>query len=97
MKKEYEVLNIKCGGCAGTVTKKLETRFSDVEVDLDHDPRIVRATVESDEDEEFLLDTLRSLGYPLTTDDMGVIAEKYAFAKSYVACMHGKIDAKKSK
>lgn len=97
MKKEYEVLNVKCGGCAGTVTKKLKGKFPDVEVDLDHNPRIVRASVDNKEDEEFLLDTLRGLGYPLTTDDMNVVAQKYAYARSYVACLHGKIDAKTKK
>lgn len=90
MKKEYEVLNIKCGGCATTVKEKLVDRFPDVEVNLEKDPRIVSATVESEEDEQYLLDTLRKLGYPLTTDDMNMITEKYLFGKSYVSCMYGK-------
>lgn len=95
MKKEYEVLNIKCGGCAGTVKKKLVNRFPDIEVDLDKEPRIVSATVNNEEDEEYLLETLRKLGYPLTSDDMNMITEKYLFGKSYVSCLHGKHSVKK--
>ncbi len=95
MKKEYEVLNIKCGGCAGTVKKKLVKRFPDIEVNLDKEPRIVSASVNSEEDEQYLLETLRKLGYPLATDDMNMITEKYLFGKSYVSCLHGKHANKK--
>ena len=94
MKRQYEVLNIKCGGCASTVTKKLKDRFPDITVDLDKEPRIVSATIASDEDETYLLETLRNLGYPLKTEELSKLTEKYLYGKSYVSCMHGKVSAK---
>ena len=94
MKKDYEVLNIKCGGCAGTVTAKLKDRFPDIKVNLDEDPRIVSATIDSQKDEEYLLETLKKLGYPLKTDELTAMQEKYLGAKSYASCMHGKVNNK---
>lgn len=94
MKKQFEVLNIKCGGCATTVTDKLKDKFPDITVNLETEPRIVSATIESDADEKYLLETLRSLGYPLKTEELSKITEKYLYGKSYVSCMHGKVSAK---
>lgn len=89
--KQYEVLNIKCGGCAGKVTSKLKKRFPDIEVDLDEEPRIISATINSQEDEDYLLETLLKLGYPLKTDELSKMQEKYLGAKSYTSCMQGKV------
>lgn len=94
MKKSYEVLNIKCGGCASTVKDKLKKRFPDVEVDLEKEPRVVSATVNSEDDEKYLLDTLEKLGYPLKTAELSALQEKYLGAKSYASCMHGKVKNK---
>lgn len=94
MKKYYEVLNIKCGGCANTVRDALKDKFPDIKVDLEKEPRIVSATINSDEDEKYLLDKLRRLGYPLKTEELSKITEKYLYGKSYVSCMHGKLATK---
>jgi copper chaperone CopZ len=94
MKKEFVVLNIKCGGCASTVTDKLKARFPDIEVNLEKEPRIVSTTINSPEDETYLLETLQSLGYPLKTAELTKMQEKYLGAKSYASCMHGKVKNK---
>lgn len=94
MKKSFEVLNIKCGGCASTVTDKLKDRFPDIEVDLEKEPRIVTANIESDDDEKYIVDTLQNLGYPLKTAELSALQEKYLGAKSYASCMHGKLNNK---
>jgi copper chaperone CopZ len=94
MKKSYEVLNIKCGGCASTVTEKLINRFPDITVNLDKEPRIVTATINSEQDENYLLDTLKKLGYPLKTEELSKLTEKYLYGKSYISCMHGKVKQK---
>ena len=47
MKQTFEVHNVKCGGCANTLTKSLKDDFGSVEVDLSVNPRkkkIGRAT-----------------------------------------------------
>jgi copper chaperone CopZ len=97
MKRQYEVLNIKCGGCATTVTDTLKDRFPDIEVNLDKEPRIVSATINNDDDETYLIETLHKLGYPLKTAELSKLTEKYLYGKSYVSCMHGKVAAKNKK
>lgn len=94
MKKDFEVLNIKCGGCATTVKKKLIDRFPDVTVDLDKDPRIVSATINHQEEEDYLIKSLHELGYPLKTAELDALTKKYLGVKSYAACMHGKLSNK---
>jgi copper chaperone CopZ len=94
MIKSYEVLNIKCGGCASTVKDKLKDKFPDIKVDLDKEPRVVSADIKNKEDEDYLLDTLQKLGYPLKTAELSAMQEKYLGAKSYASCMHGKIKNK---
>mgnify|MGYP003513446800 CR=1 FL=1 len=45
MKQTFEVHNVKCGGCANTLTKSLKDDFGSVEVDLSVNPR--KITLES--------------------------------------------------
>ncbi|MCU0667421.1 MAG: heavy-metal-associated domain-containing protein [Patescibacteria group bacterium] len=94
MIKSYEVLNIKCGGCASTVKEKLMGRFPDISVDLKSDPRIVTATINNQEDEKYLIEKLLDLGYPLKDSELGKLTQKYLSSKSYVSCMQGKIKTK---
>lgn len=94
MIKSYEVLNIKCGGCASTVKEKLIKKFPDIKVSLDSEPRVVSATINSAEDEQYLISKLQNLGYPLKDSDIGKLTQKYLSSKSYVSCMQGKIKTK---
>ena len=95
MKKSFEVLNIKCGGCANTVKSKLKERFPDVEVSLETDPRVVSATIHSPEDEAYLLQTLKSLGYPSKDEHLGGVEEVLLKGKSFVSCAIGKMSSEK--
>ncbi|MBV5279329.1 MAG: heavy-metal-associated domain-containing protein [Campylobacteraceae bacterium] len=95
MIKSFEVLNIKCGGCAGTVKSKLEDRFPDIEVNLDNEPRIVSATINSQEDEVYLLQTLKSLGYPSIHEELGGFEGALLKGKSFVSCAVGKMNQEK--
>lgn len=87
-------MNIKCGGCAESVRDALKDKFPDITIDLASEPRVVSATIHSQDDETYLIETLRKLGYPLLTDEMTVLTKKYLSGKSYVSCMHGKINKK---
>ena len=69
MKQTLEVLNVKCGGCASTLIKSLKDEFGEVEVNLEVMPRQITLNVEDDK-KEVLKQKLRSLGYPLTTDEL---------------------------
>ncbi len=95
MKKSFEVYNIKCGGCAGTVKSKLKDRFPDIDVNLDYEPRVVSATINSDDEEIFLLQTLKSLGYPSVHEDLGGLEGALLKGKSFVSCAIGKMSSEK--
>ena len=90
--KKYEVLNVKCSGCAGTLKSKLQDEFGDVDVDLEVMPRVI--TIHKDDiDEERLREALKALGYPMVDEDMNFIEGVGAKAKSFVSCAIGKANS----
>lgn len=91
MKQTFEVHNVKCGGCANTLTKSLKDDFGSVEVDLSVNPRKITLDIEDNKIEELKL-KLRSLGYPLTNDELSGLEKATTTAKSFVSCAIGKID-----
>jgi copper chaperone CopZ len=91
MKQTFEVKNVKCGGCAGTLKKSLLEEFGEVEVDLDVEPRKITLDVEDNQMEALKL-KLRSLGYPLTSDELSTFQTVGTTAKSFVSCAIGKMD-----
>jgi copper chaperone len=95
VKKSFEVYNIKCGGCAGTVKSKLKDKFPDIEVSLESDPRVVSATIHTEEEEVYLLQTLKSLGYPSIHEDLGGLEGALLKGKSFVSCAIGKMSSEK--
>ena len=94
MTKTLEVENVKCGGCAATLKKKLAPLFGEVEVDLDVHPR--RITLEIEEEQMPTLQTaLREIGYPLSTDELGFVDTASAKMKSFVSCAVGRLETEK--
>jgi len=91
MKKTYEVENVKCGGCANTLKKALQEDFGEVVVDLEKMPREITLEIEDSQEENLKL-KLRSLGYPLSSDELSTIGNVKAKAKSFVSCAIGKMD-----
>ncbi len=90
--KKYEVLNVKCGGCAETLKSKLQDEFGDVDVDLEVMPRVI--TIHKDDiDEDRLREALKALGYPMVDEDMNFIEGVGAKAKSFVSCAIGKANS----
>lgn len=87
----FEVLNVKCGGCANTLIKSLADDFGEVNVDLDCEPRKITLNIEDDQMEKLKL-KLRSLGYPLSTDELNTLQTLTTSAKSFVSCAIGKMD-----
>ncbi len=92
MKQTFEVKNVKCGGCAGTLKKSLLEEFGEVEVNLEVEPREITLEIEEGQMEALKL-KLRSLGYPLTTDELSTFQTVGTTAKSFVSCAIGKIDS----
>jgi len=90
--KKYTVLNVKCGGCANTLTTKLEPEFGKVDVDLEVMPREI--TIHKvNIDEARLREVLKSLGYPMADEDLNFVEGVGAKAKSFVSCAIGKANS----
>lgn len=86
----FEVENIKCGGCAGSIRNALmkDARVREVSVD------VAAGTVEvetSEDAREDLAQVLRRLGYPETGSARGLDAVG-ARARSFVSCAVGRLD-----
>ena len=92
MKQTFEVLNVKCGGCASTLTKSLKEEFGEVEVNLDVHPRQITLEIQ-DEQKEALKLKLRGLGYPLSDDELSGFQKATTTAKSFVSCAIGKMNS----
>jgi copper chaperone CopZ len=82
-----EILNLKCGGCANTVTKGLLTveGVNDVSVDLEAS----KVTVDTDDEQilEKVKHKLSSMGYP----EVGEANTMLHKAKSFVSCASGRM------
>ena len=91
MNYEISVENIKCGGCAGTISKKI-TAIDGVEgIDVDVDAGLVKVNG-ADGLQDVITSTLLKLGYPVSGTTEGIAAAK-AKAKSFVSCAVGKINS----
>lgn len=81
------IQNLKCGGCANTVTKNLTTidNITDVEVNVDESS--VTFNYENEDALNRVKETLQKLGYPEDGEANSLTAK----AKSYVSCAVGKM------
>jgi copper chaperone len=89
MEHVIEVENIRCGGCANTITHSLQKLdgVSDVSVDIENGRVTVTAATD---DRERLVANLLKNGYPEKGSAEGLQAAK-AKAKSFVSCAIGKL------
>jgi copper chaperone CopZ len=81
------IANLKCSGCATTITKELFNLKGVLNVSVDPDTDCVDITYEGIE-REIIIDKLHSLGYPEATEENGLLLQ----LKSYASCMIGKLD-----
>ena len=93
MDYEISVENIKCGGCAGTIIKKINEINSVNSTEVEIDAGIVKVNG-IDGLHEKLLASLLKMGYPETGSIEGIAAAK-AKAKSFVSCAVGKFNSEK--
>ena len=91
MRHTFQVENVKCGGCAATLKKKLEPLFGGVEVNLDVHPREISLEIGDDRMEE-LKAALRDIGYPLSSEHLGFVDTASAKMKSFVSCAVGRME-----
>ena len=87
MKTIIKIENLKCHGCANTITKGME-KFTEVEtVKVNVEDSTVELSYEgNDETIEKFKNKLSKLGYPEAGDNSG-----FKMAKSFVSCAVGRM------
>jgi copper chaperone CopZ len=83
------VQNIKCGGCANTITKKLQTIAGLSNIVIDVPEQVVSFDCLQEATVDVAKDTLKQLGYPEVGESNGLGSK----AKSFVSCAVGKMNA----
>ncbi len=83
------VQNLKCGGCAKTITNALVNLEGIHEVAVDVETGTISFQCVSMDDALKVKKTLKSLGYPSIDTNNSLLAK----AKSVVSCATGKINA----
>ena len=91
-KQTFEVLNVKCGGCASALKKKLFEQFGEVVVDLEKQPRQITLEIREEQQIDELRTALKQIGYPMVSEEMGFVEAGSVKAKSFISCAMGKID-----
>jgi len=81
------IQNLKCGGCATTITKNLSEINGVSHVNVDVAESLVTFTLENAETLEIVKATLKKLGYP----EDGEANSLGSKAKSFVSCAIGRI------
>lgn len=91
MKQTFEVLNVKCEGCANTLKTKLVKEFGNVEVNLETMPRQITLDIEPEQIDQ-LRNILKTIGYPMSDEELNGVENVTAKAKSFISCAVGKIN-----
>jgi len=87
MNTSIVVDNLKCGGCANTITKKISVLEGVSNVQVDKETSTISYDYENEDLVVLVEETLAKLGYPKAgTTTLG---QK---AKSFVSCATGKMD-----
>ena len=82
------VLNVKCSGCAHSITSKLKSIEGVSEVMVDVDGGYIDMDYLNDSVREAAITKLSAMGYPEATEENGLLMQ----AKSYANCLIGKIN-----
>jgi copper chaperone CopZ len=82
------IANLKCGGCATTITKDLSAIKGVEKVTVNNDTDSVEVTYEDQLDRSVITSKLHHLGYPEATEENGLLLQ----LKSYASCMVGRIN-----
>lgn len=82
------IANLKCGGCASTITKELSEIPGVSNVKVDNDTDSVDVTYDETVDKSEITGKLHHLGYPEATEENGLLLQ----LKSYASCMIGRIN-----
>ena len=87
IKEEIIIQNLKCGGCANTIIKKLNAIDNVRGVVVDVENSQVSFMASDSKVIPIVKDRLKSLGYPVLDDENSVLSK----AKSFVSCAKGRV------
>lgn len=87
MKKTEIIQNLKCGGCANTITKAMNSLDGISQAIVDVEENSVTFEYETDDQVVAAEKKLSDLGYPVDKDPNSLLKK----AKSYVSCAVGRI------
>ncbi|WP_417871703.1 heavy-metal-associated domain-containing protein [Winogradskyella sp.] len=87
MEATIEIQNLKCGGCANTITTQLSKLNGISDVSVNNDTYEVRFNYNSEEEFETVKTKLSDLGYPIVGEQNSLPKK----AKSFVSCAVGRI------
>lgn len=94
MKSTVYIQNLKCGGCANTITNGLNAIDGITQTEVIIDENCVLFENETEKSYQLALEKLSSMGYPEIHDSNSVLKK----AKSYVSCAIGRMtDTKNEK
>lgn len=87
MTTQIEVQNLKCGGCANTITKKINELKGIEQVEVDTESKVVTVTHDDNSSAEDIKQVLRKNGYPEVGEENNFIHK----ATSVFSCATGKL------
>lgn len=87
MKTTIEVQNLKCGGCANTISIKLTELDNISMVKVDNETSDVSSNYLNSDNLFMVEQKLLALGYPSVTDKNSMISK----TKSFVSCASGRM------
>ncbi|WP_291866426.1 heavy-metal-associated domain-containing protein [Maribacter sp.] len=87
MKASLVVQNLKCGGCAKTITNKLMALNHITDIYVNPDNATISFSYKNKEDQEIVKNKLQSIGYPTIDSENSIITK----ATSFVSCATGKL------
>ena len=82
------IANLKCGGCATTITKELSAIQGVQHVQVNNDTDSVVVSYDEELDRKEITAKLHHLGYPEATEENGLLLK----LKSYASCVIGRLD-----
>lgn len=88
MKTTIEIQNLKCGGCAHTVTQAVSKVEGINDVNVDVENSTVTFSYEKEVQLDAVTNKLLNIGYPIAGEENSLGSK----AKSYVSCAIGKMN-----
>jgi len=87
MKTSIKVQNLRCGGCAKTITSKLSELENISNLKVDTENATVTFSYLKENDVMSVIDKLKSMGYPSIENRNSITAR----ARSFASCATGKM------